>query len=115
MDRFLKGYGKKFITGCVKKYFITMSFRKKMYNLDKSSRYFTTFDIHLDNFEVPNVVHNKITLGDVIGQKNHRNIIVIGQIIGSGKIDSFRSIKSIIKSIHYPNFQNKLLIIVFEL
>ena len=40
-------------------------------------------------------------------EKNHRKIIVIGQIIGSKKIDSFRSIESIIKSIQYPNFQNE--------
>ena len=48
-----------------------------------------------------------VTLGDYIGPKNHKNIIVIGQIIGFAKIDSFRSIKSIIKSIHYRNFRNE--------
>ena len=37
-------------------------------------------------------------------KKNHQKIIVIGQIIGSGNIDSFRSIESIIKWIQYPNF-----------
>ena len=30
-----------------------------------------------------------VTLGDYNGPKNHQKIIVIGQIIGSGKIDSF--------------------------
>ena len=32
-------------------------------------------------------------------KKNHRNIIVIGQIIGSGQIDSFMCIESVIGSI----------------
>ena len=36
-------------------------------------------------------------------QKNHQKIIVIGQIIGSGKIVSFTWIESIISSIHFPN------------
>ena len=36
-------------------------------------------------------------------KKNNRKIIVIGQIIRSGKIDSFRSIKSI----QYQNFRNE--------
>ena len=38
-------------------------------------------------------------------KKNHRKIIVIGQIIGSGQIDSFMCIESIIKLIQYPNFR----------
>ena len=40
-------------------------------------------------------------------KKNNRKLIVIGQIIGSVKIDSFRSIESIIKSIQFPNFRNE--------
>ena len=34
-------------------------------------------------------------------KNNHQKIIVIGQIIGSGQIDSFMCIKSIIWSIHF--------------
>ena len=34
-------------------------------------------------------VQSLVTLSDYIGQKNHQKIIVIGQTIGSGKIDSF--------------------------
>ena len=54
----------------------------------------------------PHEMHEKahwiLTLGDYIDPK-----IVIGQIIGFGKIDSFRSIESILWSIHYPNFQKE--------
>ena len=46
----------------------------------------------------------KVTLGNHIGPKKIiKKIIVIGQIIGSGKTDSFMWIESIIWSIHYPN------------
>ena len=38
-------------------------------------------------------------------KNNHRKIIVIGEIIGSGKIDSFMCIKSTIKWIHFPNIR----------
>ena len=40
-------------------------------------------------------------------KKNYRKIIVIGQIIDSGQINSFMCFKSIIKSIHYSNFWNE--------
>ena len=47
-------------------------------------------------------------------KNNHQKIIVICQIIGSGQIDSFMCIESIIKSIHYPNFQNESLFTVLN-
>ena len=55
-----------------------------------------------------------LTLGNYIAPK----IIIekffnIGQIIGFGKIDSFRSIESILWSIHYPNFRNESIYIPF--
>ena len=40
-------------------------------------------------------------------KNNHRKIIVIGQVIGSGQIDSFICIESIILSIHFPNFRKE--------
>ena len=40
-------------------------------------------------------------------KNNHRKIIVIGQLIGSGHIDSFVCIESIILSMHYPNLRNE--------
>ena len=36
-----------------------------------------------------------------LSKNNHQKIIVIGQIIGSGQIDSFVCIESIILSMHY--------------
>ena len=47
-------------------------------------------------------------------KNNHRKIIVFGQIIGSGQIDSFMCIKSIIKLIHYPNFRNESLFTILN-
>ena len=50
-----------------------------------------------------------VTLGDYIGLKkslkNHRKIIVIRQIIGSWKIDSFMWIESILASISFFNYR----------
>ena len=48
---------------------------------------------------------NGVTLGDLIAPKNHRKFIVIGQIIGSGKIDPFTQIKSVIASISIFNYR----------
>ena len=45
-----------------------------------------------------------VTLGAVIDpKKSSKKLIVIGQIIGLGKIDTFCFIESIIKSNHFPN------------
>ena len=47
--------------------------------------------------------YSLVTLGDLIAPKNHQKIIVIEEIISSGKMDNTGAIKSIIYSIHYPN------------
>ena len=41
-------------------------------------------------------------------KNNHRKIIVIGQIIGSGQIDSFVCIKSIILLMHYKTLNRNI-------
>ena len=47
-----------------------------------------------------------VTFGDYIGPKKfYRNIIVIGQIIGSSQIDSFMCIESVIASISIFNYR----------
>ena len=48
-------------------------------------------------------------------KKNHPKFIVIGQIINSGKIDSFMCIESIIKSIHFPNIGIESIIIAMSI
>ena len=56
-----------------------------------------------------NIQHTEVlTLGDVITpKKNHRKFIIMGQIIGPGKIDIFCFIESIIKLIHFPKKSTK--------
>ena len=46
-----------------------------------------------------------VTFGDVIAQKNNWKLIVIGKIIGPGKIDSFTSIESILALISFFNYR----------
>ena len=56
----------------------------------------------------------RLTLGDLITPKKHINFIVIGQIIGLGKISSFWSMELILASVGFRLCSLDLQIIVIN-